>query len=91
MLAEASGGGKEVETVLKGPQLRSSMGHYQSLLRAGLLEEKSNRAWIPSAYARKAKAACAEDGRGAKAAFFLPQVGEVVYGETNVPNRVLGL
>jgi hypothetical protein len=66
-------------------QILSSMTHYQDLLKDGLLEESSSQLWIPSKLARAEKTS-----RIDKPEFFIPQLGEVVYGE-NIPNKLLGI
>jgi hypothetical protein len=66
-------------------QVLSWMEHYQDLLRDGLLEESSSRVWIPSKLARAERTSAVD-----KPKFYIPQLGEVIYGE-NIPNKVLGI
>ena len=84
---ESTSGDKEgrSNSVFVNDQILSSMVHYQDLLKDGLLEESSSQLWIPSKLARAEKTS-----RIDKPEFFIPQLGDIIYGE-NIPNKLLGI
>jgi len=68
------------------PQIIAARTRYQELLREGLLQEGSNAAWIPSSVARKAGKV-----KGEQVVLTMPQLGKVVYGQTRIADKLLGL
>ena len=68
------------------PQIIAARTRYQELLREGLLQEGSNAAWIPSSVARKAGKV-----KGEQVVLTMPQLGKVVYGQTKIADKLLGL